>query len=62
VKAPWGEINALGWLEPMRFADVARGVVAKEILDPLATIGIGIADGERATLLGTAPVASDGVP
>ena len=60
VKAPWGEINALGWLEPMRFAEVARGVVAKEILDPLATIGIGIEEGERATLLGTGAVVSDG--
>ena len=35
----------------MRFADVAREVVVRDILDPLETIGITITKDERAALL-----------
>jgi hypothetical protein len=45
------EIRALGWMEPARFAEVSREVVVRDILDPLATIGIAITPDERAALL-----------
>jgi hypothetical protein len=45
------ETRALGWLEPARFAEVAREVVVRDILDPLATIGIAITAEERAALM-----------
>ena len=50
---PWPEedLQALGWLGAGRFASVARNVVVRDILDPLATIGIAIADEDRAELL-----------
>jgi len=48
---PPAEIQELGWLGPARFAPVAREVVVRDILDPLATIGIAIASEERAALL-----------
>jgi hypothetical protein len=50
---PWpeDELRALGWLGPARFAAVAREVVVRDILDPLAAIGIAITDEERAALL-----------
>ena len=52
---PWIEdLAALGWLEAHAFEAVARDVVVREILDPLATIGIEISPEERASLLGTA--------
>ena len=38
------------WLEPLRFTEVAREVVVRDILDPLATIGISISDADRAGL------------
>ncbi len=47
---PIADMRALGWLEPQRFTEVARDVVVRDILDPLATIGIGISDAERAGL------------
>jgi len=47
---PVDDMRALGWLEPPRFAEVGREVVARDILDPLATIGIGISEEERAGL------------
>jgi hypothetical protein len=49
--APEEELRALGWLLPARFADVAREVVIRDILDPLETIGIAITSEERAALL-----------
>jgi hypothetical protein len=45
------DLRALGWLPPVRFADVAREVVVRDILDPLETIGITITKEERAALL-----------
>jgi hypothetical protein len=48
------DLAALGWLEAHAFEAVARDVVVREILDPLATIGIEITPEERASLLGTA--------
>jgi hypothetical protein len=49
----WSEadLGSLGWLGPPAFAVVAKEVVVRDILDPLATIGIAIPDDERATLL-----------
>jgi hypothetical protein len=46
------ELRALGWLTRTRFADVARDVVVRDILDPLATIGITIPPEDRQALLG----------
>ena len=48
--SPSPDTRALGWLEPTRFAEVAREVVVRDILDPLATIGIAITAEERAQL------------
>jgi hypothetical protein len=45
------DLQALGWLGATRFAPVAREVVVRDILDPLATIGITISDEQRAALL-----------
>jgi hypothetical protein len=45
------DLRALGWLPPVLFADVAREVVVRDILDPLETIGITITKDERAALL-----------
>jgi hypothetical protein len=49
----WSEddLKTLGWLGPARFAPIAKEVVIRDILDPLETIGIAIAAGERAALL-----------
>jgi hypothetical protein len=52
VEPPCQDTRALGWLEPARFVEVARAVVIRDILDPLATIGIAITADERASLLG----------
>jgi hypothetical protein len=51
---PWpeDELHALGWLGPARFGSVAKEVVVRDILDPLATIGIAISESDRAELLG----------
>ena len=46
------DLQALGWLGPAQFAPVAKDVVVRDILDPLATIGIAITVDERAELLG----------
>jgi hypothetical protein len=46
------DLCALGWLGFERFAPVAREVVVRDILDPLANIGIVISDEQRAELLG----------
>jgi len=45
------DLRALGWLGFERFAPVAREVVVRDILDPLATIGIAVSDDDRAELL-----------
>jgi hypothetical protein len=49
----WSEadLGALGWLGPAAFAPIAREVVVRDVLDPLATIGIAITPEERAELL-----------
>jgi hypothetical protein len=48
---PEDDLRALGWLVPERFAHVAREVAVRDILDPLATIGITISAQDRASLL-----------
>jgi hypothetical protein len=48
---PADDMRALGWLAPVQFASVAREVVVRDILDPLATIGITIAADDRAALV-----------
>jgi hypothetical protein len=50
IDPPSPDSRALGWLEPTRFAEVAREVVVRDILDPLATIGIEITKAERERL------------
>ncbi len=51
LAVPEDDLRALGWLVPERFARVAREVVVRDILDPLATIGITLSDDDRAHLL-----------
>jgi hypothetical protein len=41
------DLRALGWLGRERFAEVAREVVVRDILDPLATIGIVVPERDR---------------
>ena len=50
---PADDLQALGWLGAARFAPVAREVVERDIIDPLATIGITISPDERVALLGS---------
>lgn len=52
AELPAGDLQELGWLGPARFAPVAREVVARDILDPLETIGIALSKEQRAELLG----------
>lgn len=47
------ELAALGWLTPTTFARVARDVLVRDVLDPLATVGITLTPEERASLLST---------
>jgi hypothetical protein len=49
-----GDLAALGWLSRTRFGAVARDVVVRDILDPLAAIGITITPEEREELLAAA--------
>jgi hypothetical protein len=51
ARLPEDDLKALGWLAPPAFANVAREVVVRDILDPLATIGISMTPEERAELL-----------
>jgi hypothetical protein len=51
LAASAGDLAALGWLVPQRFAVVAKEVVVRDILDPLETIGIAISREEREALL-----------
>jgi hypothetical protein len=46
------DLKALGWLGTARFAPVAKEVVVRDILDPLASIGIAISDDQRTELVG----------
>lgn len=55
IELPVDEVRALGWLEPARFGDIAHDIVIRDILDPLATIGIEVSDGERAALMSREP-------
>jgi hypothetical protein len=48
---PPSDLRALGWLGAEAFAPVAREVVIRDILDPLATIGICISEAQRRELL-----------
>lgn len=48
---PVDDLLALGWMTRARFAQVSREVVVRDILDPLATIGITISSDEREALL-----------
>jgi hypothetical protein len=50
AKLPVADMAALGWLTPSGFADVAREVIVRDILDPLATIGIVVTNDERRAL------------
>jgi hypothetical protein len=52
AEPPAGDLHALGWLGRARFAAVARAIVIRDVLDPLATIGIAPSEEERAKLLG----------
>jgi hypothetical protein len=49
-RLPEGELARLGWPAPHRFAPVARDVVVKDIVEPLATIGIVLPEEDRALL------------
>jgi len=49
---PADDLHALGWLGVEGFAPVAREVVVRDILEPLATIGITISEQDTAELLG----------
>jgi hypothetical protein len=51
VPVPPADLQALGWLGPVRFAPIAKEVVVRDILDPLETIGIAITKAEREELL-----------
>jgi len=55
IVLPVDAMRALGWLEPARFGDVAHDVVIRDILDPLATIGIAISGDERTALMSRVP-------
>jgi hypothetical protein len=46
------DLHALGWLGVEGFAPIAREVVVRDILEPLATIGITLSEGDAAELLG----------
>ena len=50
-EVPDDDLHALGWLQRIEFAPIAREVVVRDILDPLATIGIAISAEERAALV-----------
>jgi hypothetical protein len=52
---PDDELLALGWLSRAAFAPVAREVVVRDILDPLATLGITVSPAEREALLAPPP-------
>jgi hypothetical protein len=46
------ELQALGWLPRATFAEVAREVVLRDIIEPLATIGITVSKEEHTLLFG----------
>ncbi len=52
---PEDELRALGWLSREAFAPVAREVAVRDILGPLATLGITVSPEERAALLDSVP-------
>jgi len=51
LEVPLEDLRALGFDGPADFAPTAREIVVREILDPLATIGIEISAADRAALL-----------
>ncbi len=51
VEPDAGELAALGWLQRSHFARVAREVVVRDIIEPLATIGITLTPEEREAIL-----------
>jgi len=48
---PEADMQALGWLAPQAFAPIAKEVVVRDIIDPLATIGIVVTNEAREELL-----------
>jgi hypothetical protein len=48
---PADDLIALGWMQRTRFATVAREVVVRDIVEPLAAIGITLTREEREELL-----------
>lgn len=50
AEPPLDDLRALGWLGRTAFAPVARQVVVRDIVEPLATLGIVLTDEERRTL------------
>ena len=51
---PEEDLRALGWLTPAQFGAVARQVAIRDIVDPLATIGMTISEEDRAELFAIA--------
>jgi hypothetical protein len=49
------DLRALGWLSLPQFGAVARRVAMRDIVEPLATIGITISAEDRSGLFGSAP-------
>ncbi len=50
TEPPPEDLRALGWLGRKAFAPVAREVVLRDIVEPLATLGIVLTDEERSAL------------
>jgi hypothetical protein len=48
---PAADLSSLGRFRPARFCPIARDVVIRDILDPLATIGVALSADERAEWL-----------
>lgn len=51
TEPPADDLIALGWMQRTRFATVAREVVVRDIVEPLAAIGITLTREEREELL-----------
>jgi hypothetical protein len=55
---PEEDLRALGWLTPAQFGALARQVAIRDIVDPLATIGMTISTEDRAELFAIATTPS----
>ena len=51
AKLPTRDMCALGWLDPARYAAAMRAAVVREVIDPLATIGIALTSEQKAKVL-----------